>query len=179
MPSPGSVLPIVPACFHANAIPVCPGGLSRYQLLFYLSRSARRSELQGTEGGCAIWVSQFNAIGASSSAHLSWEDWFLLLRLAEILLHWGAHGWVPLPKKKVKTSAALLSTAFSNPREERDWLFFILPIFFLNELLGKSRSCERDNENNKNPCSARCVEARRVVVPSVPVYLQPEQLTPN
>lgn len=132
MPSPDSVLLIVPACFPANTIPVHHGSLSRYQLLFSLSwffqcggRSCRALR-EDVPFECRSLMPLGHLVLLSCLG----EDWLHLVRLEEILLHWRAHGWVPLAKKKVKMNAAVLSKAFSNPREERDWLFFSLPFFF-------------------------------------------------
>ena len=99
-------------------------------LLSIMVLSVWWSELQGTEGGHAIWDSQFNAIGLSSSAQLSrgglTSPGDTAKNFASSMSPWLGS----LAKKTVKMNAAVLSTAFSNPREERDWLFFSLPFFF-------------------------------------------------
>lgn len=135
MHSPDSALLIVPACFPANAIPVHWGSLSRYQLLFYLSWFFNCGDQSCRELREDVPLESHNLMLLGHVVclrHLSClgEDWLHLKKMAEVLLHRWAHGWVPLTKKKVKMKAAVLSKDFSNPREERDWLFFSLPFFF-------------------------------------------------
>lgn len=132
MPSPDSVLLIVPACFPANTAPVHQGSLSRHQLLFYLPWFFQRG---GQSCRALRELVPFKSCSLMPLGHLVLliclgENWLHLVRLAGILLHWWAHRWLPLAKKKVKMNAAVLSKAFSNPRVEKDWLFFSLPFFF-------------------------------------------------
>lgn len=117
------------SCKHYSCVPRQSFKVSA-SLFSVTVLSVRWSELQALREDVPFESRSLMLLGYLVLLSRLREDWLHLLRLAEILLHWWAHGQVPLAKKKVKMNAAVLPKAFSNHREEGDWLFFSLPFFF-------------------------------------------------